>query len=342
MPMTDYSLYRKRIGINGETLRESNVGLFKSQYQSLAKNSNSYKTVNIDESDEQTGALIISKQVENQKTITIVDDGVEINLGSKVVWNGTSWIVIEKSIDEDVYIRGVIQQCNYILNFQIGDSEIYCEPCIIDDKTTLNTGTKDGKVVTIPDTRKVVYIQFNKNTSKLRIGNRLFIDALYEDAKVYKITDIDRVTKMQSGKGIWVLKCDEDAVNKNTDRPDLLIADYIAPNDIDPAPSPTDCKCEIAYSGNPEIKAGGSTKTFTAVFYNETGNEISDIEAVWSISDSYGGSVQIKEQFGDFNEKVKIQVANGNGLAGKGFELVLNDALGLYESRLNVRMVGLY
>lgn len=252
------------------------------------------------------------------------------------IWDcyNEKYLVIEIDPNNQILTEGKMEQCNYTLPFQLNSAEIYNEPCIVDDKTTMNTGEKDGKVITIPDTRKIVTVQHNEHTSKLKIGKRIFIDALVEDAKVYKITEIDRVTKMQNGKGLWVLKCDEEAVNSNKDRVDLLIADYISPT-----PNPTLSNCEVIYTGKPEIKVGGSAKTFTAVFYDSEDNVITSVSPVWSIDNLYNNSVQIKEQIDD---KIKIAINNGDGLIGNSFVLSLSDEDGVYNTSLELKMISLF
>lgn len=253
------------------------------------------------------------------------------------IWEcyGEKYLVTEVDPNNQMLTEGIMEQCNYILPFQLDSSEIYYEPCIVNDKTTLDTGEKDGKVITIPDTRKVITVQYNECTSKLKTGKRIFVDALVDDAKVYKITEIERVTKMQNGKGLWILKCDEEAVNHEFDRADLLIANYISTTPSAPDPS----NCEIVYTGNAEIRVGGSTKTFTAKFYDINGDELAGIEPVWSINDTYSGKIEIKEQF---DNKVKIGVSAGDGLVGNSFKLILKDTSNIYSCDLEVRMVPIW
>jgi hypothetical protein len=149
------------------------------------------------------------------------------------------------------------------------------------------SGEKQNNIITMPDTQRIVYIQYNPNTSNLKVNKRLFIDAFTDEPKVYRITNIDRVTKMSGNNGLWVLTCEEDLVGEN-DRPDIMIADYITEYPA-PIPPPTTKGNALitnttgtVYTSEVELKIGSTQKPFCSMF-KDVNNNVVSISPLWSL-----------------------------------------------------------
>lgn len=136
----------------------------------------------------------------------------------------------------------------------------------------------------------------------------------------YRITRPDTVSFSFGNSRCMHIILSESQYNPQTDRIDLMLCDYFKPND---ATKPV----EISYSGNAEIRCGGTVKTFTAK---------TDKSVTWSL--------KLLDKQQDFitmivNEnKVKIKCLNNNALIGSSFKLVctVDDVL----SELLINIVG--
>ena len=123
--------------------------------------------------------------------------------------------------------------------------------------------------------------------------------------------------------------------------PDLLIANYFSSSSAAPVPTPIAGNCEITFRGKPVLKAGGSSKTFSAVFRDAAGEVITGIEAVWDLElpPSITGKVTVKEQSG-----ASIKLFADGGI-GEKFILTLSasDATyGNFEAEIEITVGVLY
>ena len=262
----------------------------------------------------------------------------QLKYGSYVTYENSLWLVFSqlKNVD-DAYKSAQIRQCNYTLNFQNGTTTVLQEPCIVTDLKRANIGEDKGTTITVYSTQKVIYLQYNINTSKLVEGKRIYIDQLTEKPKVYKITDINRIEFIDGNNGLWKLVCDEDQNQQDNDRPDLLIANYIS---TDPLPTPTPLSSGTSYitdtKGNiyttiKKIKVGGLAVPFDCVFKDTSGNVVQNISPKWAliVSDDLKGKVRLTYS-NSYPNRVYIQVLEGNENIGKQFNLTLEDANSLF------------
>ena len=263
------------------------------------------------------------------------------NLGSKVDCYGMKWLVTEINYNHEVKLSGKMQLCNYPLKWQDEDGNIIVEDCVCSRYKTAATGEDINKVVTVDETRRNIFIQFNEHTAKLRQGKRFFIDLEnMRDLKVYKLTDLNRTSYIYNGYGCFEMVCVEEEKVNERDRPDLMIADYVEPP---PPLSPPIGSCEIRYNGSPTIKAGGSAKAFVAVFYDGDGNELDGFEPEWEIISPYMpfGEITLVE-----NSPTSVSVrVDAKAIVGTVFTLKMNvddDELGQFEHQVAIEIASLY
>lgn len=116
--------------------------------------------------------------------------------------------------------------------------------------------------------------------------------------------------------GLTKLKFTQEPFNPDADNEELMIADYykdsIKPEPINPQ-EPITSTASITYSGTkPTIKVGGSTKTFTAVFKDET-----TTVSKWTVSDEngdIGGNINYTIEYD--GDQMKLKVAQNYNLIG--------------------------
>lgn len=324
--MATFGEYQARVNQRGTTDRERTLYYEKQHLKSLAVNSLSCKACKVNGVNQllviDDGTLPYYKDVKS-----LPDE--YFDAGDYVEWADAMWLMVSCDWDKEVYTYGKMQQCNYVLKWQNTEAEIIERWSVILSASKYNNGEKYNNVIVVGSNQLMVYLPIDGETLKLRSDKRLMVDFNTESPKCYDITRVDTVTMgydgtaepRYDGKGCILLVLTETEINPDVDRVDLMLCDYINPNDI-PHPSPIN----ITYSGLPQLRIGGR-KTFTA----ETENEV-----VFSLVNStlLDGKLTM-EQTGN---KCVVKCANDSALVGATFKVVV--AGGGQRSELLVDVIG--
>lgn len=324
--MATFGEYQARVNQRGTTDRERTLYYEKQHLKSLAVNSLSCKACKVNGVDQllviDDGTLPYYKDVKS-----LPDE--YFDAGDYVEWADAMWLIVSCDWDKEVYTYGKMQQCNYVLKWQNTDAEVIERWSVVLSASKYNNGEKYNNVIVVGSNQLMVYLPIDEETLKLRSDKRLMVDFNTELPKCYDITRVDTVTMgydgtaepRYDGKGCILLVLTETEINPDVDRIDLMLCDYIDPNDI-PHPSPIN----ITFSGSPSIRIGGR-KTFTA----ETENEV-----VFSLINSalLDGKLTM-EQTGN---KCVVKCANDSALVGATFKVEV--AGGGARSELLVDVIG--
>lgn len=201
----------------------------KRQIRSRIKNSLSYHTVGISNHENcyvQDVAIINSDNL-NQKTIISLPDE-DILLGGIVHWMHEHWIITERDANNEVYTKGKMVQCNYLLKWVDENDIIHEQWSIVEDGTKYLTGEFEDRnfIVTRGDSRIAVTVPRNPFTAKLCRENRFIIDdPESQTAMAYALTKPLKVGGVYGENGIYKFVMQE----VNTTEMDNLeygIADY--------------------------------------------------------------------------------------------------------------------
>lgn len=152
-------------------------------------------------------------------------------------------------------------------------------PSFILKRVTITIWT-DDKTTIVQDQQKFV-VPLNRDTEQLYYDLRMIIDAkVLTEPRTWKISKVNRI----SPNGLTRVTLAQDFFNPNDDYIEVdengivqgMWADYfkdIPPEEHEVIPQPTNLYSKITYSGNknPEVKVGGSYKTYTVKFYNDEG-----------------------------------------------------------------------
>lgn len=324
--MSDFDTYKSRLHLRGSTNRERELYHEKRELTLNAVNSLSCKDCLVNG--------VPQKLVIDDGTLPYYKDVKSLpneyfNAGDLVEWADAMWLMVSCDWDKEVYTYGKMQQCNYILKWQNTDADVIERWSVILSASKYNNGEKYNNVIVVGSNQLMVYLPIDEETLKLRSDKRLMVDFNIESPKCYDITRVDTVTMgyggtaepRYDGKGCILLVLTETEINPDVDRIDLMLCDYVNPNDI-PHPSPIN----ITYSGNPEIRIGGR-KTFTA----ETENEV-----VFSLVNSalLDGKLTMEQT----DNKCVVKCANDSALVGATFKVVV--AGGGARSELLVDVIG--
>ena len=307
--MATFGEYQARVNQRGTTDRERTLYYEKQHLKSLAVNSLSCKACKVNGVDQllviDDGTLPYYKDVKS-----LPDE--YFDAGDYVEWADAMWLMVSCDWDKEVYTYGKMQQCNYVLKWQNTDADVIERWSVVLSASKYNNGEKYNNVIVVGSNQLMVYLPIDEETLKLRSDKRLMVDFNIESPKCYDITRVDTVTMgydgtaepRYDGKGCILLVLTETEINPDVDRVDLMLCDYIDPNDI-PHPSPIN----ITYSGSPSIRIGGR-KTFTA----ETENEV-----VFSLV--YSALLDGKLTMTQTDNKCVVKCVNDSALVGATFKV---------------------
>lgn len=151
--------------------------------------------------------------------------------------------------------NGKLTRCNNFLKWQDDSGKIFEYPVFDINSTQYNSGVQSDKIMTLGSTQHMLTITADENTIALEHDKRFFSDRNIKHPTVFKLTQND-TTALNYDKGLLHLTIMEDEYDPDTDSIENWLCDYFKSN----SPTPI----EIAYTGNPIIRVGGSAKTFTA------------------------------------------------------------------------------
>lgn len=287
----------KRERVKRELIREINQ---------KEKNTLSHKWVKIN--DIETQLNIVSGTMANKKNISSMP-GEQFNIGDIVEYSDSKWLILKADVDEEIYVRGQMQQCNYRLRWQEDDTRNIVEfDCIIESASQYNSGEESYKTITVGYNQYLIYIPLNENTIKFKSNDRFFIDNNKINPKVYRATRIDTVSFVYDGVGCICLLVTEDQYNPDTDNIEMFVCDYVEPDQNTDA-------IEISYKGQKNIICGGITKTFSV-----------DESVMWEVEilPEYERFITIQTT----DNTCKIKCANNLELIGKTIKIKCSNQQG--------------
>ena len=324
--MATFEEYKGRVNQRGNTERARTLYYEKEHLKSLAVNSLSCKSCIINGTEQ--SLIVDDGTLPYYKNVKSLPDEY-FNAGDYVEWADSMWLIVSCDWDKELYTYGKMQQCNYILKWQDTEANIIERWSVVMSASKYNNGETYNNIIVVGSNQLMVYLPIDAETLKLRANKRLMVDFNTDQPKCYDVTRVDTVTMgyddiaepTYNGTGCILLVLTETEINPDVDRIDLMLCDYINPNDI-PRPSPIN----IVYSGSPSIRIGGR-KTFTA----ETENEV-----VFSLVNSalLDGKLTM-EQTGN---KCVVKCANDSALVGATFKVEV--AGGGRRSELLVDVIG--
>lgn len=325
--MATFDQYKARVNQRGTTDRERELYYEKQYIKSLAVNSLSCKACKVNGVDQ--SLIIDDGTLPYYKDVKSLPDEY-FNAGDMVEWAGAMWLIVSCDWDKEVYTYGKAQQCNYVLKWQNENATTIERWSVVMSASKYNNGQLYNNVIVVGSNQLMVYLPNDDETLKLKANKRLFVDFNTANPKCYDVTRVDTVTMSYDGvaepyydgKGCVLLVLTETETNPDTDRIDLMLCDYVDPNDV---PTPT-TPINITYAGNPEIRIGGR-KTFTAVTENEVVFSLIDFALL-------DGKLTLTQD----ENKCVVKCANDPAIVGATFKVEV--AGGGQRSELSVDIIG--
>lgn len=224
--MDMWEAYNSRLNANGEEYRKASLTRTQEYIKRKLSSSLSYQEVAINGTAQQV-SVTDTKEL-NKKTICSLP-GENLTHGAVLDWEDNKWLITEIDARDEVYSKGIMQQCNHLLRWRNSDGEIVEKWSIVEDGTKYMIGEKQEDMISVGDARIAVIVPKDSDTVKLRRGNRFLIDDLDTDEVLaYEITKPNRFYNNFNGEGIFRYILKEVNITDN-DNIELRVADYYQP-----------------------------------------------------------------------------------------------------------------
>ena len=225
---------------------------------------------------------------------------------------------------DDINYKGKFTLCNWTLKWQTKDGRILEYPCYDMNSTQYNSGEQSNRNFTIGSSQHMITLPSDENTIALNSPQRFYLDKNAVNPTSYIVTQNDTTSHNYGKKGLVKLTVYESQNNPETDRPDLGICDYI---DIDVNIENTNediccygaSKAIIEY-GTTVVKSGGDSQIFIGKFYDDKGNEVTDIVPHWTIICDFSNKLQVQE----FDNCLSIGI-DDDSYIDEEFKIILSD-----------------
>ena len=318
--MVDWNNFEERLTSQGKTLRDTRLNRAKHQLNKYGKDNPSYKTV-VMNGNKMTLA-INSGTKPYYKTFHTLPDEV-LYPGDLVYWKNSAWLVLNADFDDELYVDGNLQQCNYKLRWQNSDLDIIERDIVAISATAYNSGVEDKALITLGYDQLMIYIPFDNETIALERDKRFFIGNTKKPTP-YKLTSINSTSNVYQGHGYLQLIVSEDVKYEDDDNIELGICNYKESNGIN-TPSEDNLYSKIAYKSL-KIKSGYNKGTsFAAEFYNQDIKQ-TDIFPIWIVNCTFRDKLTIEEN----GDKITILI-DDDSYIGQRINLTLSDKKGNFK-----------
>ena len=228
-------------------------------------------------------------------------------------------------------------------------------------QSSYNSGTwqnRGGAIqLTMVENQRICILPVNDRSTTLFYDTRVVISIPMKEPLVWKISKVET----NNPKGVIHFTFAQDRWNEHTDafeyehedgKDDFssiydparkvvgMYADYYESNiePKDPEIHLSNIYGEFTYSGQPQVKIGGSYKKFTVTFYDK-GNEISLPSGNWKYEID-GNDASYLLSIIEFNEIVKVKFNGGDEWAGSILKIKYTTTTG-EEASVDVELIGL-
>lgn len=271
--MADYSLFNTRVNAYGDTTRERIVNTAK---EDIAKNLYDHpnlRDVRLGTNSNKTDRkiVVISTKDPNVKQLSSLP-GEFFLAGQYVGFADEHWLIDKADVDDEMYVDGQMTLCPNTLKFQDSQGNILSYPYFVENPLP---HLDSNKLITTSSSTRKIKLPFDEHTRSFYIDKRFMGEVFNGVPQCFKIIDLNAETE----KGLLVVTQEKDEFNADTDNVELGICNYFEPY-VKPN---LNVAVEIQYSGKAEIRTGGSSKKFTAIFKDGEGNILSDVVADWEV-----------------------------------------------------------
>ena len=151
--------------------------------------------------------------------------GESLKHGGYVDYSDNKWIITSVDFDNEIYQRGKMLQCNFLLKWINKSGNVTEKWCYIVDGTKYLIGERSNDLMTVGDSRIALTIPKDEDTLELTRGRRFLIADVDTDALcAYEISKSNTLFDVFKDEGVFRFILNETNITKN-DNKDLMIAD---------------------------------------------------------------------------------------------------------------------
>lgn len=342
--MVKWNICNAYLTAHGNTRRDREIYETQQSINKRAKRSPAYKNVLIDGKEQQV--VITSTSNLYEKKINALPNE-HIYAGGVVEWNNRRWLIQYTDCEDEIYQRGIMQQCNICLKWQNSNGDIIVRYGFSEDITEYVNGVVFNKILDSLQLAFKINLPLDEETVKLRRGKRFLLDVVTDEPNAYILTNrntnilnfvpenITDETEFNGRDKLMQITITQTQLSER-DNKELMIADYFTPKENS---APVVGNCCISYKGNNEIKLGGSYKTFTAHFYDAEGTEI-DLIPKWTVTSTEVAEKKLIIEYAD--NDIKIKAPDYADLLNVPIKIELSDENNAYHSEIYTKVVSLY
>lgn len=272
--MNVWDRYAERLSAQGSTLRENKLNRLQRRIRNNLEDSLSYSKVTISGEEREVSIIRSSEGMDFKTLISMPNESFD--RGSLVFWEDNYWLIISHDVQDEVYTRATIQQCNYLLTWINDEGEIIERHCIVTNNDRNSAGEREATDLTIGDNRLNLILAKDDETKKIYRGKRFLIDDPDAQGNIlaYEVTKPDRLPSLYNGKGVYTFglrECNTSAA----DNTELMIADYdLYINSAKKEPTRNGCELFL-YSENNVIILNECSDIYIKITQN--GDKIDDV-----------------------------------------------------------------
>ena len=343
-------LMKERMKISGVTPREEMIRDGQNLLKEELEHDTSFSpTMYFYDSDNKVDDRLANLRVYGRKNsslngnymnfLTTYDNPVKIGDYIHDTKDDTYWLVYNSFNVNDVHYEGKLIQCNYPLKWQLSNGKVVERWANIVSASKYDTGETGNATIVLSSNNFTVLIGFCEEGYELE-GKRVFIDKRnVNPEKVFKMTRGDDVLFDSGNMGtLFSFIADKTELNKDEDRPDLKLCNYIK---IDTEEAPTTppenpdemTDLRVGIDGKETIRCG-VTRTYTALFTDLDGNAVEDVNFSWNVVSDF-----TVEQNVDSN-KIELKVDDDSFIDESFILQLLVD--GTVKTELEITVIGIF
>ncbi len=269
--------------------------------------------------------LVVTEQDDLTKRDIFSLVGESFTRGDYVYWNDCYWLITEQSVDKEVYTKGEMSQCNYLLKWIGSHGQIVERHCCIEEAPSYKAGTSQNQYLRLPIMEKSIVLPYDDETGCLKRGARFIIDydPFTDIPNCYQIHDVDTVTRNYGAdNAIVTITLEETQFNPDVDNAELKIADYYTKYKEPPIKDEA-INCEIKFDGSATLNT--AAKKCTARFFDFKDDPV-DAIPVWEVTDEDGADTELAEIIANDGSSIYLKRTGGFGDTGKHVKFTLRDS----------------
>lgn len=153
--------YEARVLLKGRTERDRRIARMQDDMLEKIVHNPSYKpnaTITDSYGDERQVGLVINRGTQEYYKEFEALPNTEIYAGDYVHWGRGIWLVQSCSTDDEIYKRGQLWECNWLMKWENDDGDIVERWCFASSASKYNEGVEQDKVFTLGSDQCKVYM----------------------------------------------------------------------------------------------------------------------------------------------------------------------------------------